>query len=245
MRRPAPCACATQITDVDEMALDTRSTRTVRVGPGAMTVTCPSGHASATADYCDQCGAPIAAVATPLATDRRAARPRGGRDVAIGGARAVPDVRRAALGRRPLLRELRPRLPRPALGEGLGGGGERGPVAVRADAGRRDRVSGRLSRTSLRAGRPTDADRPPARRPARPRRRSTWRALMRIRASPACTPCSNAARTAPMRSATLDRRTARRSTTTRLRWRQDSAVPLADGDRIRIGAWTTITVRSR
>jgi FHA domain len=30
-----------------------------------MTVTCPSGHASATADYCDQCGARIAAVAAP------------------------------------------------------------------------------------------------------------------------------------------------------------------------------------
>jgi FHA domain-containing protein len=30
-----------------------------------MTVTCPSGHASATADYCDQCGAPIAAIAAP------------------------------------------------------------------------------------------------------------------------------------------------------------------------------------
>jgi hypothetical protein len=30
-----------------------------------MTVTCPSGHASATADYCDQCGAPIATVAAP------------------------------------------------------------------------------------------------------------------------------------------------------------------------------------
>lgn len=30
-----------------------------------MTVTCPSGHASSTADYCDQCGAPIAAVSNP------------------------------------------------------------------------------------------------------------------------------------------------------------------------------------
>jgi predicted component of type VI protein secretion system len=31
-----------------------------------MTAVCPSGHASATADYCDQCGAPIAApAATP------------------------------------------------------------------------------------------------------------------------------------------------------------------------------------
>ena len=30
-----------------------------------MTVVCPNGHSSSTADYCDQCGAPIAAVATP------------------------------------------------------------------------------------------------------------------------------------------------------------------------------------
>jgi hypothetical protein len=34
-----------------------------------MTVVCPSGHKSATTDYCDQCGAPIArAGATPSAT---------------------------------------------------------------------------------------------------------------------------------------------------------------------------------
>jgi hypothetical protein len=30
-----------------------------------MTVVCPSGHASATTDYCDQCGAPIAPTAAP------------------------------------------------------------------------------------------------------------------------------------------------------------------------------------
>src|ERR1700680_708869 len=30
-----------------------------------MTVVCPSGHASATTDYCDQCGAPIASSAAP------------------------------------------------------------------------------------------------------------------------------------------------------------------------------------
>jgi FHA domain len=30
-----------------------------------MTVVCPSGHASATTDYCDQCGAPIASTAPP------------------------------------------------------------------------------------------------------------------------------------------------------------------------------------
>jgi hypothetical protein len=41
-----------------------------------MTVTCPSGHASATTDYCDQCGAPIAGravrsapVASPTVAD--------------------------------------------------------------------------------------------------------------------------------------------------------------------------------
>jgi hypothetical protein len=30
-----------------------------------MTVTCPSGHSSSTPDYCDQCGAPIGAIASP------------------------------------------------------------------------------------------------------------------------------------------------------------------------------------
>jgi hypothetical protein len=30
-----------------------------------MTAVCPSGHASATTDYCDQCGAPIAGAPTP------------------------------------------------------------------------------------------------------------------------------------------------------------------------------------
>jgi hypothetical protein len=32
-----------------------------------MTVVCPSGHASATTDYCDQCGAPIAPAPAPAA----------------------------------------------------------------------------------------------------------------------------------------------------------------------------------
>ena len=34
-----------------------------------MTVVCPSGHVSATADYCDQCGALIAVPATPQPTE--------------------------------------------------------------------------------------------------------------------------------------------------------------------------------
>jgi hypothetical protein len=33
-----------------------------------MTVNCPSGHSSATTDYCDQCGAPIAAAPEPART---------------------------------------------------------------------------------------------------------------------------------------------------------------------------------
>ncbi len=34
-----------------------------------MTATCPNGHASATDDYCDQCGVPISAAPTPAAKD--------------------------------------------------------------------------------------------------------------------------------------------------------------------------------
>ena len=63
--------------------------------------------------------------------------------------------------------------------------------------------------------------------------------------SPAYTPFSNGAWTAATRSAIWARRMARWSTTTRRRSAGDTVVPLADGDRIRIGAWTTIIVRSR
>ena len=58
------------------MALDTRSTKTTRVRPGGparprrpagpagfMSATCPNGHTSAAADYCDSCGARIGGVA--------------------------------------------------------------------------------------------------------------------------------------------------------------------------------------
>ena len=34
-----------------------------------MTVLCPSGHSSATSDYCDQCGAPIAVDGAPIQAD--------------------------------------------------------------------------------------------------------------------------------------------------------------------------------
>ena len=67
-----------------EMTLDTRSTRTVRLGKQAearrrggqlmATVTCPAGHESSTDDYCDTCGAPIGAA--PPAEEGGATGPR-------------------------------------------------------------------------------------------------------------------------------------------------------------------------
>ena len=57
--------------------------------------TCPAGHESATADYCDECGVPM----TPAAF--AAPAPHGA---------ALPGLRRGAGGRRPVLRGLRARL---------------------------------------------------------------------------------------------------------------------------------------
>src|SRR5947209_1628500 len=37
-----------------------------------MTPVCPSGHSSATTDYCDQCGVPIAVASTPAGTSAEA-----------------------------------------------------------------------------------------------------------------------------------------------------------------------------
>ena len=98
-----------------EMTLDTRSTRTVRLGQGEAsadrrggrlmaTVTCPAGHESATDDYCDTCGAPIGA-APPR---RRKAAPGRGRSCGRAGGRGrgrtrggrgarVPGLRRAGV----------------------------------------------------------------------------------------------------------------------------------------------------
>jgi len=39
-----------------------------------MTATCPNGHVSATVDYCDQCGVPITAAPTPAPEDLSKAR---------------------------------------------------------------------------------------------------------------------------------------------------------------------------
>ena len=165
-----------------------RSTR-ARPGPcawaGGMTATCPSGHASATADYCDQCGAPIAAVASPQQATVELPVLEETETSPSEVPRAVPGVRRAALGRRPLLRGMRPRLSRPATpGDGAG---RRWSAPTESQferlRGRRDRVPGDYVERRFALDAPTDADRAAgAAGPASPRPRSTWRALPRIRA---------------------------------------------------------------
>ena len=58
---PARCKLKRDVSKLDEMALDTSSTKTTRVR--LMSFTCPKGHASTTVDFCDVCGEPIAAAA--------------------------------------------------------------------------------------------------------------------------------------------------------------------------------------
>ena len=50
----------------DEMALDTRSTKTTRIRRGPVTTyTCPNGHQSGDPEWCDTCGAPSVGVRHP------------------------------------------------------------------------------------------------------------------------------------------------------------------------------------
>ena len=213
-----------------------------------MTAICPSGHSSSTADYCDQCGAPIAAVATPQqptvelpVLEETETSPSELREPCpkCGAPRSGDDRYCESCGHDFLA-------PPPAA-IGLGGGG-RAPTG-RSSSGcetdgivfptdyreRRfalDAPQMRIGRRRGRAAEPAPGDRP----------------CGRSRGSGRLPPARDARAplsTVAMRSAILARRTGRRSTTTPLRYSQDTAVPLADGDRIRIGAWTTITVRRR
>ena len=61
------------VSKLDEMALDTSSTKTTRVK--LMTSRCPQGHTSSTDDFCDVCGEPISAAPSPASTPGRAASP--------------------------------------------------------------------------------------------------------------------------------------------------------------------------
>ena len=67
----------------------------------------------------------------------------------------------------------------------------------------------------------------------------------RIPGSPAYTPFSNGARTAAYAIRDLGSTNGTMVNDDPVPLGRDTVVPLADGDRIRIGAWTTIIVRSR
>ena len=90
----------------DEMALDTRSTKTTRIRreravTATMTVTCPNGHESNDPEWCDTCGAPSSARRRPAAAppaDARRRQPPLRRARAAGRRRrrrAVPALRHA------------------------------------------------------------------------------------------------------------------------------------------------------
>ena len=63
----------------DEMALDTRSTKTTRIRDGAVTtVTCPNGHRVNDPEWCDTCGAPIGGSRRPAPAPRSRRTARAG-----------------------------------------------------------------------------------------------------------------------------------------------------------------------
>src|ERR1700691_4047018 len=62
----------------DELALDTRSAKTARVTKGIAMATCPSGHESASDDFCDVCGIMIGVMAGPGRARAPAGLTRGG-----------------------------------------------------------------------------------------------------------------------------------------------------------------------
>jgi len=211
-----------------------------------MTVTCPSGHSSSTADYCDQCGAPIAAVATPqqptvelpvleeTETSPSELRepcpvcgaPRSGDDrycETCGHDFLAPPP--AATGWEAVVSADRSQFER------LRTDGIAFPADLRE---RRFALNAPLMRIGRRRGRPgepvpeidlTGAPEDPgvSRLHAVLERRPDGDYAIRDLGSTNGTTVNDDP--APLG--------------------QDTAVPLADGDRVRIGAWTTITVRSR
>jgi hypothetical protein len=211
-----------------------------------MTVTCPSGHASATADYCDQCGARIAAVAAPQQPtvelpilEETETSPSEVREPcpACGAPRSGDDRYCEGCGHD----FLAP--PPPAAGweavisadrwqfERLRSDGMSFPDDYRERRFALNAAQVRIGRRRGRAGEPAPeidlagAPEDPgiSRLHAVLERLSDGGYAIRDLGSTNGTTVNDDQ--APLR--------------------QDTAVPLADGDRIRIGAWTTITVRSR
>ena len=197
------------------MALDTRSTKTVRVGP-AHDRRLPGGHRPPP-DYCDQCGAtiPTGCASAPrrsLPRSRRSTpRPRRASEPcpACGAARSGDDRFCEGCGHDFLER----------AGPARVGGGGAAPTATNSSGTRaRGCLSRWLSGAPLRARRLGAAHRAQPRAAGRgspgdrPRRDAGGSGDL-----PSARRARAAARRRPTRSATSARRTARRSTTTRRR----------------------------
>ena len=219
------------------MTLDSRSTVTVRVRGRAdeAVATCPAGHESATTDYCDECGVPM--------TPPPPAPPCGA---------ALPGLRRGARGRRPVLRGLRARLDQAAArARPVVGGRHRGPGVVRGGLpprGPRHRVGdvpAVLPAAHVPTGRGADDDRAPQ---PLPRRRAGDRPV-RPAARPRRLHAARRAAGGPgRRLGPRRRRLAQRHRGQRLtRTRSPRTCRCASsvGDRIKIGAWTVLTVQRR
>jgi hypothetical protein len=221
-----------------------------------VSVVCPAGHASLTTDYCDQCGAPIAATPAPPSSEAAAAAEaveavEAGEAGEVGEEVAEVDTSPAAL-----------QLPCPACGSPRSGDDRYceecghdflAPPAweavVTADRAQFDRfaVSGLtfpadqvarrfvLEAAKVRIGR--SRGRPGEATPeidlAEDPGVSHVHAVLERRDDGAY-----ALRDAGSTNGTTLNDEQRPVST-------DAAVPLADGDRIRLGAWTTITVRMR
>jgi FHA domain len=214
-----------------------------------MTVLCPRGHESQTADYCDQCGAPISAapISAALAPDRTAVLP------ALEELDTSPSARREPC---PVCGAARSGDDRYC--EGCGYDFESPPPAaltweavVTADRGQFDRLAvegvsfpdgygerrfplregeNRIGRSR---GQPDEAPEIDLAAPPVDPGVSRLHAVIERRADGTCL----------LRDLDSTNGTALNDEPAPITPRID--VPLAEGDRIRVGAWTTITLRRR
>ena len=198
-----------------------------------MTVVCPRGHQSEATDYCDQCGAPIVEEADTSPAARREPCP------ACGAPRSGDDRYCESCGHDFLG-------PPPATVD-VGGDRHGRPCPVRPPRGRRRVVPGRLPGAALCARRRREPDR------AQPRRQpDEQRARDRPRRRTPVDPGVSRLHAVLERRATASASLRDLGSTNGTMVNDDpvpiapqTAVPLADGDRVRVGAWTTITVRKR
>ena len=127
-------------------------------------------------------------------------------------------------------------------GAALAGAGPPGPRALRPGGRRRRGVPRRGPDAPVRPAPGTWSASAGAASPRAPPRRSTCPGRWRTSGCPTATPSSCASPTAAGPWPTRGRPTGPSSTTTRTRCPPNRRVPLKDGDRIHVGAWTSMTV---